>query len=38
MPSVHSASRVLTLNKKHTIGYISLNLKHSPSELSIEEA
>jgi putative drug exporter of the RND superfamily len=26
------------LNKKHTIGYISLNLKDSPSELSIEEA
>jgi putative drug exporter of the RND superfamily len=24
------------LNKKHTIGYISLNLKDSPSELSIE--
>jgi uncharacterized membrane protein YdfJ with MMPL/SSD domain len=26
------------LNKKHTIGYISLNLKDSPSDLSIEEA
>jgi RND superfamily putative drug exporter len=26
------------LNKKHTIGYISLNLKESPSELSIDEA
>src|SRR5215207_7898628 len=26
------------LNKEHTIGYISLNLKDSPSELSIEEA
>jgi uncharacterized membrane protein YdfJ with MMPL/SSD domain len=26
------------LNKKHTVGYISLNLKDSPSELSIEEA
>jgi hypothetical protein len=26
------------LNKKHTIGYISLNLKDSPSKLSIEEA
>ena len=26
------------LNKKRTIGYISLNLKDSPSELSIEEA
>src|SRR5215207_7375409 len=26
------------LNKKHTIGYISLNLKDSPSELSVEEA
>jgi putative drug exporter of the RND superfamily len=42
-PSVHSASRVPTqgadqLNKKLTIGHISLNLKDSPSELSIEEA
>jgi putative drug exporter of the RND superfamily len=26
------------LNKKQTIGYISLNLKDSPSELSVEEA
>ena len=26
------------LNKKHTIGYISLKLKDSPSELSVEEA
>jgi len=26
------------LNKKHTIGYISLYLKDSPSELSVEEA
>jgi hypothetical protein len=26
------------LDKKRTIGYISLNLKDSPSELSIEEA
>ena len=26
------------LSKKHTIGYISLNLKDSPSELSTEEA
>ena len=26
------------LNKKHTIGYISLNLKDGPSELNVEEA
>ena len=26
------------LNKKHTIGYISLNLKDSPSELNVERA